>query len=241
MLLLQIKNVAPWSTTGTYEVANIREDINHAFTTGTVKQYAHCDMTSDGGKWMVIQRRINGSVNFYLNWTDYVNGFGDLEGEFWYGLENIHRLTTREEVELRIELGNGTVPSIVWTYQLFKLGGADTNFQLTIGQTVGVGGISDAMAYHNGAPFSTRDQDHDTWSIASCAKVYGGAWWYKDCYYSNLNGKYVFHTPEGYSGYYTPGANRLSWYNDSHYQYYTKVQMKIRPKRCSIAEESTCS
>ena len=54
---------------------------------------AACDMTSDGGKWTVIQRRINGSVDFYLNWTDYVNGFGDLEGEFWYGLENIHCLT----------------------------------------------------------------------------------------------------------------------------------------------------
>ena len=92
MLLLQIKNVAPWSTTGTYQVANIREDTNHAFTTGLVKQYARCDMTSDGGKWMVIQHRINGSVDFYLNWTDYVNGFGDLEGEFWYGLENIHHL-----------------------------------------------------------------------------------------------------------------------------------------------------
>ena len=39
-----------------------------------MKHYARCDMTSDGGKWMVIQRRINGSVNFYLNWTDYVNG-----------------------------------------------------------------------------------------------------------------------------------------------------------------------
>ena len=64
-------------------------------------------MSSDGGKWIVIQRRINDSVDFYLNWTDYVNGFGDLEGEFWYGLENIHCLTTRENVELRIELGNG--------------------------------------------------------------------------------------------------------------------------------------
>ena len=233
MLLLQIKNVAPWSITGTYEVGNIHEDTNNAFTTVSVKNYARCDMTSDGGKWTVIQRRINGSVDFYLNWNDYVNGFGDLEGEFWYGLESIHRLTTREDVELRIELGNGTVPSIVWTYQLFKVAGAVSNYRLTIGQASGEGETSDAMAYHNGASFSTRDQDHDT-SGLNCAKVYGGAWWYKSCFSSNLNGKYVLHTPEGYSGSYTPGANRLSWNDGSHYQFYTKVQMKIRPKRCSM-------
>ena len=218
--------MAPWSTTGTYQVANIHEDTNNAFSTGLVKNFARCDMTSDGGKWMVIQRRINGSVDFFLNWTDYVNGFGDLGGEFWYGLENIYRLTTREDVELRIELGNGTVPSIVWTYQLFNVSGADTNYRLTIGQGTGVGGTFDAMAYHNGAEFSTQDQDHDT-SAFNCAKKHEGAWWFKNCLTSNLNGKYVFH--------------RLCWFDGSYCQHYTKVQMKIRPKRCSIAEESTCS
>ena len=189
-------------------MAEICKDKDYPFTSGPVKHYARCDMTSDGGKWMVIQCRINGSVDFYLNWTDYVNGFGDLEGEFWYGLENIHCLTTREDVELRIEQGNGTVPSIVWTYQLFKVGGADTNYQLTIGQGTGVGGTFDAMAIHNGSAFSTRDCDHDT-SSRNCAKVYGGAWWYTDCVSCNLNGKYVLHTPEDYSGSYSPGATRL--------------------------------
>ena len=84
-------------------------------------------------------------------------------------------------VELRIELGNGTVPSIVWTYQLFKLGGADTNYRLTIGQGTGVGGTRDAMAISNGASFTTRDRDHDTFNTANCAKVFGGAWWSRNC------------------------------------------------------------
>ena len=177
---------------------------------------------------MVIQRRINGSVDFFLKWTDYVNGFGDLEGEFWYGLENMHCLTTREDVELRIELGNGTVPSIVWTYQLFKVGGADTNYGLTIGQGTGVGGTFDAMTHHNGTSFSTRDRDHDI-SSDNCAKSFGGGWWYKACYYANLNGKYIAHSPG------------VVWYDGRREQHYTKVQMKIRPKRCSsIAEEPSC-
>ena len=41
-----------------------------------------CDMNTTG-KWIVFQRRQDGSVDFYRNWTDYVNGFGDLEGEHW--------------------------------------------------------------------------------------------------------------------------------------------------------------
>ena len=43
---------------------------------GTFSVY--CDTTTDGGGWMVFQRRQEGSVDFYRNWTDYQNGFGDL-------------------------------------------------------------------------------------------------------------------------------------------------------------------
>ena len=107
----------------------------------------------ESGIRMVIQRRINGSVDFYHKWTDYVNVFGDLEGEFWYGLEK--NTIALQHKELHIELRNRTKPSIVWTYQLFKVGGAETNYRLTIGQGYGVGSTFDAMAYHNGRAFTT--------------------------------------------------------------------------------------
>ena len=197
---------------------------NSPVTFGSVQLYARCDMESAGGSWLVIQRRINGSVDFYRGWNDYVNGFGDLEGEFWYGLEKIHCLTTRDDMELRIELGNGTTPSIVWTYQLFRVGGANTNYQLTIGQGMGVGGTNDAMAYHNGAAFTTRDRDHDS-NSRNCAQTYSGAWWYKTCYESNLNGQYGYRFADEY---------RLAWYDGGH-KHYTNVQMKIRPKACSVS------
>ena len=94
------------------------------------------------------------------------------------------------------------------------------------------------MAYQNGAQFSTRDRDHDT-SLRNCATIYGGAWWYKQCFRSNLNGKYELHTPED-GGDFSVGANRLSWLVEGGiFKHYTNVQMKIRPKRCSIDEEST--
>lgn len=45
--------------------------------------------------WTVIQRRINGTVDFYRGWNDYKNGFGDLLTEFWLGNEKIHQLTSQ--------------------------------------------------------------------------------------------------------------------------------------------------
>ena len=65
-------------------------------------------METDGGGWVVFQRRMDGTVDFYHNWTDYVKGFGDLNGEFWLGLNKIHRLTAIKKhpnnITLRVDL-----------------------------------------------------------------------------------------------------------------------------------------
>ena len=56
---------------------------------------AYCDAVTAGGGWLVIQRRKDGSVDFGRNWTEYKYGFGNLHGEFWYGLYAMYCLTSQ--------------------------------------------------------------------------------------------------------------------------------------------------
>ena len=187
---------------------------------------ARCDMDTDGGGWLVIQRRVSGGTeNFFRNWTDYEDGFGDLNGEFWYGLKNINCLTTRDEMELRIDLKKDDGTGITWTYQVFKVAGPEDNYRLTIGEGKGPDSF-DAMAYHNNQQFSTYDRDNDAWSGYKCTKYYKGGWWYRGCTMSNLNGPH-----DG-----DQVASKISW-NDGKFIYFPDVQMKIRPKTCTVTED----
>lgn len=67
----------------------------------------YCDQTTDGGGWMIFQRRTNSSCpreNFSRSWKEYRMGFGNIGGEFWIGLDALHLLTSTVKQELRIDL-----------------------------------------------------------------------------------------------------------------------------------------
>jgi len=178
-----------------------------------------CDQTTAGGGWTVFQKRIDGSADFYRNWTDYKRGFGNLNGEFWLGLDKVYRLTSSEKDKLRVDLEDFAGNTVYAEYDSFEVGSERTKYQLSIGNYSGTAGNS--LDHHIGSPFSTRDQDNDNYS-GNCAVSYKGAWWYNNCQHSNLNGIYHHGHYVGYDG--------LRWY------YWRKdnlsakrTEMKIRP------------
>ena len=90
-----------------------------------------CSQTKVGEAWVVIQRRLNGSVDFYRDWEDYKRGFGDLSGEFWLGLEKIHRLTSsKSQQRLRVEMEDFTGFSCYVEFDNFTVNGEDDKYRL---------------------------------------------------------------------------------------------------------------
>ena len=176
-------------------------------------------MDIDNGGWVVFQRRMDGTENFYRGWADYVKGFGDLSGEFWLGLNKIHRLTQAANATMRVDLTDFEGGQRYAKYTTFRVLDSSRKYQLNIGDYSGDAG--DSLAIHNGMNFSTKDQDNDDHS-GSCAVAYKGAWWYESCHYSNLNGKYL-------SGHHTSYADGVQWYHWKRYNYSLKItEMKLR-------------
>ena len=148
-----------------------------------------CDMETDGGGWIVFQRRVDGSVNFYRNWSEYKNGFGDLKGNFWLGLEKIHKLAgPGKGAILRVDLKHMSMPTVMKyaCYRTFEVSDEGTEYKLKVGGYFGNAG--DSLGYQNGMPFSTKDYSPGR----GCASSHKGAWWYNVCHESNLNGLYPY-------------------------------------------------
>ena len=101
-----------------------------------------CDMTTESGGWTVFQRRMDGSVFFYLGWEDYRVEFGNLNGEFWLGNDNLHRLTANSDLMLRVDLVDYDGVRKYAEYTTFSIADANDNYRLTIDGYNGITGDS---------------------------------------------------------------------------------------------------
>ena len=97
----------------------------------------YCDQKTAGGGWTVFQKRLDGSVDFYLGWDNYKRGFGNLNGEFWLGLDKIHRLT-KGLSKLRVDLEDFDNQTAYAEYHSFALGNEQSKYKLErLGQYAG--------------------------------------------------------------------------------------------------------
>ena len=181
----------------------------------TVNTDVYCRMGDhEGPGWTVIQRKNvdDSSESFNRTWKEYVEGFGNLEGNFWYGLKTINCLTQNYqswEMKMNYKLKNGGWYNPFYTQ--FSVGSAKEGYPLTIaGYTRD---DTDWFADHplNRMKFSTPDNDNDQ-SSGNCAAQRKNGWWYNNCTSININAEKPY-----------IGNKEVVF-----------VEMMIRPKDCLI-------
>ena len=178
---------------------------------------AYCDMKTERGGWVVVQRRQDGSVDFNRTWVEYEDGFGKLTGEFWYGLRPLYCLTSQGDWEMRMDIKYKDGSSNFLHYKQFKVASAEEKYKLTVGEFQWTT-TTNPMAYHDQMYFSTIDNDNDQYK-RNCTILFdpdkpAGGWWYHSCWQINPNDFYSHLGDLLVNSYF--------------------IEMKIRPLNCII-------
>ncbi|XP_075711555.1 angiopoietin-related protein 6 [Rhinoderma darwinii] len=185
---------------------------------------AWCDQENNGGGWTVIQRRQDGSTNFFKTWHNYKQGFGNLDNEYWLGLENIYWLTKQGGYKLLIIMDDWQGRQVSAEYDQFRVEPESDFYRLRLGQYRGTAG--DSLSWHNDKQFSTLDKDKDSYS-GNCANFQKGGWWYNMCAHSNLNG--VWYRGGHYRSRYQDGVYWAEFRGGAYSL--KKVSMLIKPNK----------
>ncbi|KAH3791719.1 hypothetical protein DPMN_145208 [Dreissena polymorpha] len=172
-------------------VYTITTPLNHT------KIQVYCDMVTDGGGgWTVFQRRFNGSVDFYRNFSEYENGFGQKDGEHWLGLKYIQEITSSGDYQVRVDFKRWNGAKGYDVYKNFSLQ-PGTDYTMNIGSRLKSLDVSANSLIGNpwyspaGCAFSTYDHDVDKGYDRNCAVLCRGGWWYNGCHDGiNPNGRY---------------------------------------------------
>ncbi|KAM7142797.1 fibrinogen gamma chain isoform 1-T1 [Molossus nigricans] len=222
--------------------------------TTTQQQFlVYCEIVNGNG-WTVLQKRLDGSVDFKKNWIQYKEGFGHLSPtgttEFWLGNEKIHLISTQSVMPyvLRVELEDWNGRTSTADYASFKVGPESDKYRLTYAYFISgdAGNALDGFDFgddpsdkfftaHNGMQFSTWDNDNDKFD-GNCAEQDGSGWWMNKCHAGHLNGVYYqggtyskASTPNGYDNGIIWATWKSRWYSMK------KTTMKIIPfNRLSI-------
>lgn len=89
-------------------------------------------------------------------------GFGNIDGEYWLGLENIYWLTNQANYKLLVTLEDWSGRKVFAEYASFRLEPEADFYKLRVGRYHGNAG--DSLTWHNGKQFTTLDRDHDVYT-----------------------------------------------------------------------------
>ena len=149
----------------------------------------------------MFQRRQDGSENFAVGYYTYSSGFGNLHGEFWLGLESIHRLTPNRSITtLRVDLRDSQGNPGNATYNTFGVLESSRSHELIVARYTG-GNAGDSLTIHSGIGFTAWGHVY-----SHCGNLYLSGWWFQQnngldrCFASNLNGLYTPRADIEYSG-----------------------------------------
>ena len=106
-------------------------------------------------------------------------------------------------------------------YGTFNIGDEQAKYRLEVGSYSGTA-VDSLIYHHNKMAFSTKDRDNDR-DGGNCAAYWTGAWWYKHCYMSNLNGGYLGDLGQ------TPNGKGVVWNGFRHGISLKFTEMKLRP------------
>lgn len=231
----------------------IRYSFDPLITSLANKLTVYCE-----NQWLVIQQRQNGfETNFNRTWREYSHGFGTLRGDFWLGLEVVHKLTQSRPYELLIELVDWSDQLFIAKYDNFEIGSEEDFFRLSLSGIYSGNASKDfledvyyGLTSQNGAYFSTYDHRRLKTNLTgqtennqkgsnqiqqlkhqqrNCALRSGGGWWFNN---------YITCLPVNLNGIYVTGASApsargIKWQAiRSHDRNYAlkKSKMKIKPK-----------
>ena len=170
--------------------------ISNTTTTLAIPTFNSIFPVTSFNSWIVVQQRIDGTTSFARYWVDYRNGFGEYNGNFWFGLEKMHQLTTNGPYSLRFEF---QLPDDTWQSAEYDTVVIDDE---TSAYTIHVTGFSgdtnidvmnapEATRVHNGMKFTTRDRDNDLIGFnCASANFINCGWWYNACAIISLNTDY---------------------------------------------------
>lgn len=100
------------------------------------------------------------NLRFHLPLTQ--SGFGNIDGEYWLGLQGIYKLGRQADYKLLVELEDWMGKKVYAQYSSFHLEPESEGYRLRLGTYQGNAG--DSLSSHNGKPFTTLDRDKDAFS-----------------------------------------------------------------------------